>query len=79
MSIINILWVKDGKPGHEKQVKILLEELSKTLAIKVHEFNCPEKGHLSRIWQTMELYGKKYKHLAKFANENRRVKKRRLI
>lgn len=74
MSIINILWVKDGKPGHEKQVKILLEELSKTLEIKVHEFNCPEKGHLSRIWQTMELYGKKYKHLAKFANENRRVK-----
>ena len=27
---MNILWVKDGKKGHEKQVSALLEELNKT-------------------------------------------------
>ena len=27
---MNVLWVKDGKIGHEKQVKVLLDELSKT-------------------------------------------------
>ena len=27
---MNILWISDGKKGHEKQVKILLKEISKT-------------------------------------------------
>ena len=36
---MNILWIKDGKKGHEKQVKALLEELSKTISIKVYEEN----------------------------------------
>ena len=36
---MNILWIKDGKKGHEKQVKALLEELSKALSIKVYEEN----------------------------------------
>ena len=34
---MNILWIKDGKLGHEKQVKVLLDELSKTIDIKVYE------------------------------------------
>ena len=34
---MNILWIKDGKLGHEKQVKVLLDELSKTTDIKVYE------------------------------------------
>ena len=34
---MNILWVKDGKIGHEKQVKALLDELAKTIDIKVYE------------------------------------------
>jgi len=36
---MNILWIKDGKKGHEKQVKALLEELSKAINIKVYEEN----------------------------------------
>ena len=36
---MNVLWVKDGKIGHEKQVKVLLDELSKTLMINVTERN----------------------------------------
>jgi mitochondrial fission protein ELM1 len=34
---MNILWIKDGKLGHEKQVKVLLDELSRTIDIKVFE------------------------------------------
>ena len=37
---MNILWIKDGKLGHEKQVKVLLDELSKTIDIKVYEEEC---------------------------------------
>ena len=33
--LMNILWVKDGKLGHEKQVQALLEELSKEIQINV--------------------------------------------
>ena len=32
---MNILWIKDGKTGHEKQVKTLLDELSKTNSISI--------------------------------------------
>ena len=35
---MNILWVKDGKLGHEKQVKALLEELAKEIPINVIEY-----------------------------------------
>ena len=34
---MNILWVKDGKKGHEKQVSALLEELNKTIDITIYE------------------------------------------
>ena len=34
---MNILWLKDGKLGHEKQVKALLKEISKTEDIKIKE------------------------------------------
>lgn len=36
---MNVLWVKDGKIGHEKQVKVLLDELSKTQIINITERN----------------------------------------
>ena len=36
--LMNILWVKDGKLGHEKQVQALLEELSKEIQINVIEY-----------------------------------------
>ena len=32
---MNILWIKDGKKGHEKQVKVLLDEISKNIEIKI--------------------------------------------
>jgi hypothetical protein len=31
---MNILWVKDGKLGHEKQVEALLEEIGSTQDIQ---------------------------------------------
>lgn len=34
---MKILWVKDGKKGHEKQVSALLEELNKTIDITIYE------------------------------------------
>jgi mitochondrial fission protein ELM1 len=34
---MNILWIKDGKKGHEKQVKVLLDEISKNIEIKIFE------------------------------------------
>ena len=34
---MNILWVKDGKLGHEKQVDALLEEISSTQHIDITE------------------------------------------
>jgi len=42
---MNILWIKDGKKGHEKQVQALLEELSKTTDIKIYE----EDYHISSL------------------------------
>lgn len=34
---MNVLWIKDNKTGHEKQVKVLLDELSKDLELDIDE------------------------------------------
>ncbi len=34
---MNVLWIKDNKIGHEKQVKVLLDELSKDLELDIDE------------------------------------------
>ena len=34
---MNVLWVKDNNIGHEKQVKVLLEELSKQIKLNIDE------------------------------------------
>ena len=36
---MNILWIKDNNIGHEKQVKVLLDELSKTRDINIIQIN----------------------------------------
>ena len=36
---MNILWIKDNNTGHEKQAKILLDELSKTREINIKDIN----------------------------------------
>ena len=36
---MNILWIKDNNVGHEKQVKVLLDELSKTRDINIIQIN----------------------------------------
>ena len=36
---MNILWIKDNNTGHEKQAKILLDELSKTREINIQDIN----------------------------------------
>lgn len=38
---MNILWVKDGKVGHEKQVKVLLDEISKSIEVSITEYVVP--------------------------------------
>jgi mitochondrial fission protein ELM1 len=49
---MNILWIKDGKKGHEKQVQALLEELSKTIDIKIHE----EDYHISSQKRSLDIF-----------------------
>ena len=48
---MNILWIKDGKKGHEKQVQVLLEELSKTINIKIYE----EKYHINSLERFFDI------------------------
>ena len=36
---MNVLWIKDNNAGHEKQTKILLDELSKTNEIAIQDIN----------------------------------------
>ncbi len=49
---MNILWIKDGKKGHEKQVQALLEELSKTIDIKIYE----ENYHISSLKRFFDTF-----------------------
>jgi mitochondrial fission protein ELM1 len=49
---MNILWIKDGKKGHEKQVQALLDELSKTVEIKIYEEDY-HIGSLKRLFDTL--------------------------
>ena len=48
---MNILWISDGKKGHEKQVEILLNEISKTENINIKK----EIFLLSKLSQLIEL------------------------
>ena len=48
---MNILWIKDGKKGHEKQVQALLDELSKTIDIKIYE----EDYHISSLKRFFDI------------------------
>ena len=48
---MNILWISDGKKGHEKQVKILLDEISKTENINIKK----ELILVSKLSQFLEL------------------------
>ena len=36
---MNILWVRDGKIGHEKQVKVLLDEVGKSIEVSITEYD----------------------------------------
>ena len=49
---MNILWIKDGKKGHEKQVNVLLEELSKTINISIYE----ENYHINSINKFFDIF-----------------------
>ena len=40
---MNILWVKDNKQGHLKQVRALLEEIKKLINIKISELDIDSK------------------------------------
>ena len=49
---MNILWIKDGKKGHEKQVKVLLEELTKTINTSIYE----ENYHISSFKRFFDFF-----------------------
>ena len=49
---MNILWIKDGKKGHEKQVQALLEELSRTIDIKIYE----ENYHINSLKRFFDIF-----------------------
>jgi len=46
---MNILWVKDNKQGHLKQVKALLEEIKKLININISELDIDDKLFKKRI------------------------------
>ena len=71
---MKILWIKDGIVGHEKQVQNLLNELSKSVNLKIFEANYHDVGKLRRFWQSLELFGNKYKYMASVVDTNKRVK-----
>ena len=58
---MNILWISDGKKGHEKQVEILLNEISKTENITVNKeiilINKLSKILELLIYSTSQLFG----------------------
>ena len=58
---MNILWIKDGKKGHEKQVQALLEELSKTIDIKIYE----EKYHITALKRFFYIFHHAISYLLK--------------
>ena len=37
---MNILWIKDGKKGHEKQIEALIYEFSTRTKVQVVEIDC---------------------------------------
>ena len=62
---MNILWIKDNNAGHEKQAEILLDELSKTREISIHDINIkgfhpfftyvdPVKESLLKYYQSLD-------------------------
>ncbi len=65
---MNVLWVKDKKIGHEKQVKVLLDELSKLNEINIFEDEVSSAhgkldGFLSWFNINITRYGKQDRHI----------------
>ena len=46
---MNILWIKDNKQGHLKQVRALLEEIKKLININIFELDIDNKLFKKRI------------------------------
>ena len=53
---MNILWIKDNNIGHEKQVKVLLDELSKN-----NDLNIKLKDKVTQIKLNETIIFKNYK------------------
>ena len=51
---MNILWVKDNKKGHLKQVKALLEEFKKIKSVNISEFQI-DKKFLIKLFRHQKL------------------------
>ena len=65
---MNVLWVKDKKIGHEKQVKVLLDELSKLNEINIFEDEVSSShgklnGFLKLFNINITRYGKQDRHI----------------
>ena len=63
---MNILWIKDGKKGHEKQVSVLLEELSKNINVSIYE----EEFTLSKLKKALFLVDCVLLKLGSFLKKN---------
>jgi len=68
---MNILWISDGKKGHEKQVEILLNEISKTENITVNKeiilINKLSQILELLIYSTSQLFGNLFLSKKKFS------------
>ena len=68
---MNILWISDGKKGHEKQVEILLNEISKTenIIVKKEIILISKLSQILEllIYSTSQLFGNRFLSKKKFS------------
>ena len=68
---MNILWIKDGKKGHEKQVKALLEEIIKTADIKIYE----ENYHINTLQRFIDIINYAFSYFFRTNNHHKILNK----
>ena len=79
---MKIIWVKDGNKGHEKQVKVLLSELSKDINFKIIEDHDHSRSfkrildivhHLTYYFFKRKKTFKNYREVCRFSNRHVRL------
>ena len=70
---MNILWIRDGKLGHEKQVHALLDEICKTEESNIYERRIKKTSFLSKL----NPFNKKIKTIDGLIKNYNEVEKKR--